>query len=464
MFGLMKNTGCTKADQQNWYRKHYCGTCKAIGSQYGHRSRMLLNFDCVFLAELLSLIQEADTRLWHEKLSPRSCFAIPAADELPLSLQYAADINLIFAEMKVRDNIRDGDGKPFVWKIAQRLYRNPFSKISDRLAAWGIDRQQLLAYQEADAKRENEPPVSENIADLLAYHAAPTAAITAYLFAKGTEAVQRPSWREAMADIGAAFGELVYGLDAWKDVEKDAAEGAFNLLLLHPDRPVEETKQQTADWLWQKAAHIQTLIQQADFSEEVKAALHSRLQLNLAVSLGEAPQACNVHAPRKATVPAIAKALRKIRQGMYIWLNPLRPARFVASYIALLLVVFHQQLFAIADFQADESFSIDYVLLGALIAAPIGMYFAAKGISKNRFWLALSEKYKEKRAKRRQQRKEKKPGKSCKEMSTASKVVIACGSLCGVACCACSCYCVSVGDELCEGCENCCDAIEDCNF
>jgi len=79
MFGLMKNTGCIQADQQDWYRMHYCGTCKSIGSLYGQRSRILLNFDCVFLAELLSVIQETDTKQWDPKLSARSCFSAPDA-------------------------------------------------------------------------------------------------------------------------------------------------------------------------------------------------------------------------------------------------------------------------------------------------------------------------------------------------------------------------------------------------
>ncbi len=455
MFGLMKNTGCSQAEQQDWYRKHYCGTCKAMGSLYGQRSRMLLNFDCVFLAELLSVIQEVDTEQWDPKLGARSCFAVPAADALPLSLQYAADINLIFAEMKVRDNMQDG--VQFVWKMAQRFFTRPFSKVDDRLAGWGIDRQRLLEYQEEDRRRETARPVTAEIAGLLDWHAAPSAAITGYLFAKGADAVQKPAWREDMAEIGAAFGELVYGLDAWKDVEQDEAEGSFNLLLLQPDIPQEEAKQQTADWLWRKAESIQELIRNAPFPEDVKTSLNSRLMLNLAANLGESPHVCTPHSGiEKASVPTLARTIGRVQRGVAAWTNPLKPARFAASYIAFLLVVFHEQLFAAADRGAGESFSLDYGLLGILLAAPIGLYIAAKGISRNRAWIAMKLRQQEKRAKRQLRRAEKKPGKN----TGAKGILMVCGVL----------YLISlligviVFISICNDCGDCCgDCSTDCD-
>ncbi len=43
MFGLMKRPP----------REPYCGTCKTMGERYGQKTRLLLNHDTVFLAELL---------------------------------------------------------------------------------------------------------------------------------------------------------------------------------------------------------------------------------------------------------------------------------------------------------------------------------------------------------------------------------------------------------------------------
>ena len=83
--------------QPDWYRLHYCGTCKALGKSYGQRSRPLLNFDCVFLAEILSLIQQEDTTAWHDDLQGKACFTAPDSADIPISLQYAADVNMIVA-------------------------------------------------------------------------------------------------------------------------------------------------------------------------------------------------------------------------------------------------------------------------------------------------------------------------------------------------------------------------------
>lgn len=408
MFGLMKNTDCIQVNQKDWYRKHYCGTCKSIGSLYGQRSRTLLNFDCVFLAELLSVIQEVDTEQWDPKLGKRNCFVSPDPDILPLSLQYAADINLILAEMKVRDNLQDG--VPFFWKMAQRVFRKPFGKLQDRMVQWGIDRQLLINYQQEDAARECKFPHTDSISELLEWHAAPTAAITSYLFAKGANSVQKPGWQVDLAAIGAAFGELVYGLDAWKDVEKDEDSGNFNLLLLLPKDKLEVSKQTAKDWLWEKAGSIQDLIQQANFSGEVKASLNSRLMLNLSAALKESPQVYPAPSGiEKASVPTMARRINRVQRGLRAWTNPLRPARFAATYIVLLLVMFHQQLFAVADFGRQESFSPNYWLLGLLLGTPIALYFLAKTLSRNRAWLVLQLKQQQRKVRRMSRRAERKP-------------------------------------------------------
>jgi hypothetical protein len=380
MFGLMKNTGCMKANQQDWYRMHYCGTCKSIGRLYGQKSRLLLNFDCVFLAEILSVVQEEDTEKWDDKLTNHNCFSLPEADALPISLQYAADINLILAEMKVRDNIQDE--QPFVWRMAQRVLKKPFNRIHDRLTAWNIDPQVLMQHQAEDYRREKEAAATRDLHGLLSWHAGPTAAITSYLFTKGAEAVEKPHWQEAMGKLGAAFGELVYGLDAWKDVEQDQAQADFNALLLHPGRSMEDSREGAADWLWNKADEIQDIINEAPFPQDIKSAMNSRLMLNLSTSLGQSPKVC---APKsgieKATIPTIARNTGRTLQEVSRWINPLKPARFAASYLALMLVMFHQHIFAAAEMGAEAASSLNLTMLGVMAAVPVGLYLAARGLS-----------------------------------------------------------------------------------
>ena len=68
MFGLMKNTDGLPTKQSDWYRLHYCGTCKSLGKIYGQRSRFFLNYDIVFLAEILTILQESQTQNWDSAL------------------------------------------------------------------------------------------------------------------------------------------------------------------------------------------------------------------------------------------------------------------------------------------------------------------------------------------------------------------------------------------------------------
>jgi uncharacterized protein DUF5685 len=63
MYGLMRARHCGQSiEQSERHRFHYCGTCKTMGRLYGQRSRILLNHDAVFLAELLTLLSEESPR------------------------------------------------------------------------------------------------------------------------------------------------------------------------------------------------------------------------------------------------------------------------------------------------------------------------------------------------------------------------------------------------------------------
>jgi hypothetical protein len=131
--------------------------------------------------------------------------------------------------------------------------------------------------------------------------------------------------------------------------------------------------------------------------------------LNIATTLGESARVCTPQSGiEKATVPRVARTIGKVQQRVFAWTNPLKPARFAASYIAFMLVIFHQHLFAAANYGFEESFSLDFGLIGALIAAPVGMYFLARSVSKNRKGIARKLGRMQKKMKRLLQRAEEK--------------------------------------------------------
>lgn len=80
MFGLMKPYPCAyPGEEKKQYRLYYCGICKTIGTQYGHRMRLFLNHDIAFFAEILSQLpgESKDTRQWDTAFYRSNCFVLP---------------------------------------------------------------------------------------------------------------------------------------------------------------------------------------------------------------------------------------------------------------------------------------------------------------------------------------------------------------------------------------------------
>jgi hypothetical protein len=54
MFGTLRPSLCgLPLDDRQAYRRAYCGTCKALGDDYGQVARPLLSYDMVFLAAIV---------------------------------------------------------------------------------------------------------------------------------------------------------------------------------------------------------------------------------------------------------------------------------------------------------------------------------------------------------------------------------------------------------------------------
>lgn len=227
MYGLMK-ARCGDNAHKETRRLHYCGTCKTLGTLYGPSARMLLNHDAVFLGELLTALTPAapaaDT--WTRAYQSYNCFALPrTTDDLPLPLRFAAASNILLTEFKLADQIADGGARH--WRIARRWLARPVRQATAQLQAWGFPLGQLWALLPAQAARETE--AQPNGAATLDYVAAPTATATALFFRCGAQvAGLSDAVQTQMRDLGAAFGRLVYLLDALEDYAQDVQRKEFN--------------------------------------------------------------------------------------------------------------------------------------------------------------------------------------------------------------------------------------------
>jgi hypothetical protein len=235
MYGLMRAKTCGLSNDDKLRRRmHYCGTCKTLGTLYGARTRFLLNHDAVFLAELLSAISGDDERLteWQGAYRSLNCLSLPnRADELPMSLRYAATATLVMTELKVADQLADAPNT--TWRIASRTFQKSFLQAAETLSGQGVSTDELFRLMDEQRVRETRA-VRRELANqpdgIVKTLAEPTVRATGMVFGHGAVAVGHAEAEPAMRAIGEAFGEMVYWLDALDDFKKDFRKGEFNAL------------------------------------------------------------------------------------------------------------------------------------------------------------------------------------------------------------------------------------------
>ena len=219
MFGLMRAKKCgMNAEEKEFRRLNYCGTCKTMGSLYGQKSRLLLNHDTVFLAEILSALGDENVSGWQKSYQSFNCLSLPES-EMPASLQFAATTNIILTEFKLADHVADERKRRY--KMARGAFSSEFRRAEMLLNGWNFPLREVRAILESQTARER----SEKSLDALAL---PTAETTAVFFREGVKRIDRPELADAAFDLGFAFGRLVYLVDAFEDFEKDFRASQFN--------------------------------------------------------------------------------------------------------------------------------------------------------------------------------------------------------------------------------------------
>lgn len=234
MFGLMKYYRCSSPeDERDHYKLHYCGVCKTLGTLYGQKTRFLLNRDLVFLSELLAEISGEAPDTWNcPALHVRHCFRLPKHDEdIPLSLQIASTFNLLLARYKIDDNIADAKGSSsYLWKILEFVFSGAFAEVSKQLETWNFPVHDIGWWMREQRKRELNQCDREEPERAIQYLAEPTAVTTGLGMKYGAILVNQDDEADTMYDLGYAFGQLIYVLDALDDFEKDFEKGEFNAI------------------------------------------------------------------------------------------------------------------------------------------------------------------------------------------------------------------------------------------
>ncbi len=197
------------------YNAYYCGLCKALGREHGLFSRFVLNYDIAFVAMIYSELKKEQYSVKHT-----GCFANPFRKKDILqqseSTAYAADVLMMLAYFKTKDNIAD---ETFDKKAVSCLLY-PYFALKYRRAAKHYPDLALLLKKETENQLKLEKE-SDDIDRL----AMPTAnMVKAILLECGDE---ENSF--SLGQFGFFLGRVIYLLDALCDRKEDKKENKFNI-------------------------------------------------------------------------------------------------------------------------------------------------------------------------------------------------------------------------------------------
>lgn len=290
MFGLMKVPSCMGKEFIDSSKLHYCGVCKSIASDYSQKSRLLLNYDTVFLSEVLSALSKENTVEWNNIYSIKKCLILPS-NRLPIPLQFAGATNVFLSELKLNDNLFDSKNLKYFWFIIKKSFKSDFKKAIDNLSKWGLDVTLFYHLCQEHNKREKSKNNFDSPHLSLDYISEKTSEMTSIIFKTSTKVIKKEKEFNTMGNIGYLFGRIIYTLDAIKDFEKDYKYNNFNAIKYsynYNDNILnEEIKLDLSNYISESYFGLSKEISKLDLSLKIRKFFIKRLHHNINNQLKE---------------------------------------------------------------------------------------------------------------------------------------------------------------------------------
>ncbi len=236
------------------YRACYCGLCHTLGRRYGTAARMILNYDLVFLAMLLS---DGDAPRCGEKQClthpmRRRCFCEETA-----ALDAAADVSVLLTWWQLRDGAEDhGFFRGMKYRLASLFLRPAYGKA--RRFCPNLDRQIRERLKYLSQLESEKCPVPDQAADAFALLLRDLAALESCA-----------EKRRVLEELLYHLGRWIYLVDALDDVKEDSKSGSYNPLLLRygavDGQLSEQDKQRVASTLDASIRTMAAAYELADF-------------------------------------------------------------------------------------------------------------------------------------------------------------------------------------------------------
>lgn len=242
---------CEKAElkvrEYELYSAYYCGVCKSIGARYGQLARTVLSYDSVFLSMLLDGVSGKAPGV-----EEGSCLLHPVKGKNIASskgIDFAADVMLILAWFNYLDDQNDKDtvsekggageiAKATALKVAGRSLKKAYGDIEPKYP--GLCEEIAGQLDELSALEKEKCTSLDEAAE-------PFANIMVKIFEAGFGHMADPALDQDQAaeadmqvkdadlkvagSMGYHLGKWIYLMDAWEDLEKDIASGAYNPLI-----------------------------------------------------------------------------------------------------------------------------------------------------------------------------------------------------------------------------------------
>lgn len=218
MFGYVRiSPDKLNGEEKELYQSCYCGLCHTLGKRYGAAARMILNYDLVFLAMLLSGSETPDCRKRRCALHPvhPRCACEPSA-----ALESAADMSVLLTWWQLRDGVADhGFWGGLKYRVFSVFLRGAYKKARKNRPE--ADRSIRMHLDKLSALEREKCAVPDEAADAFA------------LLLRDAAAMQpEGAKRRVLEEMLYHLGRWIYLVDALDDLKEDSESGSYNPLLL----------------------------------------------------------------------------------------------------------------------------------------------------------------------------------------------------------------------------------------
>ncbi len=226
MYGYVRpNIPELKVREKLRYDAWYCGLCRSIGKRYSLTSRLVLSYDSAFLAMLVSDVCGFDSVCEKHTcpIRPIGAKKVMVKTENP-ALDFAADVCVILAEFKLKDDVADGKRLRGAARLpllrAFRKAKANAPELHDAVQK-GIERLSAIEKARAPSLDLAANAFGELMRDMLLLAPLPQ-----------SSEQERAKTRTVLGEIGYWLGRTIYFMDAWDDRAEDEKRKTYNPFIL----------------------------------------------------------------------------------------------------------------------------------------------------------------------------------------------------------------------------------------